>query len=308
MSDLLSVVLPVFLVIGIGYGARWRGLVSDADTATLMRFTQGIAIPILLFRAISQLDLGASFNFPLLGSFYTGALAGFACGMIGARLLGRAWEDSVAVGFCCLFSNSLLLGLPITERAFGTDALVANYAIIAVHSPICYLVGITAMELVRARGRSLAHVPGQVLRAMFHNPLIIGISIGMVVNLSGLRLPVPVGDGLDLLARAGLPAALFGLGAVIRQYRPEGDFRIIALICATGLILHPLVTYGFAQAAQLPQAHLRSAVVTAAMAPGVNAYIFANMYGVARRVAASGVLIGSAASILTVTIWLHILP
>jgi predicted permease len=43
------------------------------------------------------------------------------------------------------------------------------------------------------------------------------------------------------------------------------------------------------------------------MAPGINAYIFANMYGVARRVAASAVLLSTAATILTAWLWLGLL-
>ena len=53
---------------------------------------------------------------------------------------------------------------------------------------------------------------------------------------------------------------------------------------------------------------LRSAVLTAAMAPGVNTYVFANLYGVANRVAASTVLMATAASIASVWVWLQILP
>ena len=55
-------------------------------------------------------------------------------------------------------------------------------------------------------------------------------------------------------------------------------------------------------------AALRSAIMTAAMAPGINAYVFANMYGKARRVAASAVLMATGLSILTVWVWLAILP
>ena len=98
-------------------------------------------------------------------------------------MFGRDWEDSVAIGFCCLFSNSLLLGLPITERAYGATALEANYAIIAIHSPFCYAVGITAMEIARNRGDRIAALPLKVLKAMFNNALILGISLGFVVNL-----------------------------------------------------------------------------------------------------------------------------
>ena len=53
---------------------------------------------------------------------------------------------------------------------------------------------------------------------------------------------------------------------------------------------------------------LRSAVLTAAMAPGINSYVFANMYGRARRVAASSVLIATSVSVGTIWVWLHILP
>jgi malonate transporter and related proteins len=78
-------------------------------------------------------------------------------GLLGARFLfGRDWEDAVAMGFVCLFSNSVLLGLPITERAYGTGRAGANYAIIALHSPVCYAIGITAMEAVRAAARGCA--------------------------------------------------------------------------------------------------------------------------------------------------------
>jgi len=53
---------------------------------------------------------------------------------------------------------------------------------------------------------------------------------------------------------------------------------------------------------------LRSGVVTAAMAPGVNAYIFANMYGHAKRVAASSVLIATALTVITAWVWIQVLP
>jgi len=309
MGALIDVILPVFLVIGFGYVAVWRGLFSDAGVDGLMKFTQGFAIPCLLFRAISTLDLEQNFDLALLGSFYAGALAGFVVGLLGARFLfGRSWEDCVAIGFCCLFSNSLLLGLPITERAYGVSALEANYAIIAIHSPFCYAVGITAMEVVRNRGASKAALPGKVLRAMFQNALILGITLGFIVNLGGIPLPSVFTDAVDLMIRAALPAALFGLGGVLYRYRPEGDMRTILFVVAVSLVLHPVIVWSLGQANALSDAAMRSAVVTAAMAPGINAYIFANMYGTAKRVAASSVLMGTGLSILTVWVWLAVLP
>ena len=309
MSLLLEVILPVFIVIGFGYLAVWKGYFSDSGVDGLMKFTQGFAIPCLLFRAISTLDLQQNFDVSLLFSFYTGALAGFFAGLLGARFLfKRDWEESVAIGFCGLFSNSLLLGLPITERAYGANALEANYAIIAIHSPFCYGVGITAMEIARNWGGSVAALPRKVLTAMFRNALIVGITLGFIVNLGHITVPGALADALDLIARAALPAALFGLGGVLYRYRPEGDMRAILYVVAISLVLHPAIVWLLAGFNDLSEPATRSAILTSAMAPGVNAYVFANMYGRARRVAASAVLMGTGLSIVTVWFWLHVLP
>lgn len=309
MGDILTIVLPVFIVLAFGYIAVWRGFFEETHVDGLMRFTQNFAIPCLLFRAISTLDLEQNFDLPLLLSFYSGVVASFGLGMIGARyVFGRPWEDCIAIAFCCLFSNTLLLGLPITERAFGPDALLGNYAIIAFHAPFGYMLGITAMELARAQGTPIRHLPAKVVRAMFSNALVLGVGFGFVVNLGGFPLPVVFTDALDLMVRAALPAALFGLGGVLYRYRPEGDMRTILFVCAISLGLHPLIVWTIGQSVDLSTDALRSAVITASVAPGINAYVFANMYGVAKRVAASAVLIGTILSIVTTSAWIALLP
>jgi predicted permease len=309
VQALLEVVLPVFVILGFGYAAVWLRWFSDEGVDALMGYTQTFAIPCLLFQAIASLDLDAAFDARLLVPFYAGALTCFALGLWGARVLfRRPWPDAVAIGFCCLFSNSVLLGLPITAQAYGEDALAGNYAIIALHAPVCYGVGLVAMELVRAGGGGFAGAVRSILNAVLRNALVIGILAGFAVNLSGVAVPPPITQAIDLLARSALPAALFGLGGILCRYKPEGDALTIAYVCVISLVIHPAIVLTLAHATGLGTDGLRSAVLTAAMAPGVNAYIFANLYGVAKRVAASSVLVATAASVVTAWAWLEILP
>lgn len=314
MSALFTIILPVFLVVGFGYLAAWRGWFGASTVDGVMAFAQNFAVPALLFASIARLDLGTEFRPALLIPFYLGAFASFAAGWAGARyLFSRPPMDCVAIGFVCLFSNTLLLGVPITERAYGPEALAGNWAIIALHSPLLYTFGITVMEFTRARGSGLSvgRVALKALAGVLRTSLVIGILAGFSMNLlmqAGLVMPQGFWDAVDMLARAALPAALFGLGGILYRYRPEGDMATIAMCCAIALVLHPAITYGAARLAGLDMAGLRSAVLTAAMAPGVNAYLFANIYGSARRVAASSVLMATALSILTVWVWLMILP
>jgi hypothetical protein len=310
MVDLLGIVLPVFLVVGAGYLAVWRGLFSDSAVDGLMVFATKFAVPCLLFSAIATLDLGQEFDIALLASFYTGTTSCFVLGILGARFVfGRPMADSVAIGFAAMFANNVLLGLPIIERAYGPDALAPNFAIIAIHAPFCYLLGIVTMEVVRAGSARPLQLLRTISTAVFSNALMIGVILGFAVNLTGLPIPGVVDEALALMVRAALPAALFGLGGVLYRYKPEGDAYVIAMICVLALIVHPLIAYGLGRTVtDLSQGQLRSAVLAASMAPGVNAYLFADMYGVSRRVAASSVLIGTAATVVTAAIWLLILP
>jgi predicted permease len=288
---------------------------SESAVDGLMRFAQTFAVPVLLAKSIANLDLSVSYDMGLMTSFYSGAFIAFGLGIIGARLMGRTGQEAVAIGFCCLFGNSLLLGVPITERAYGPDALTANFTIISVHSPLLYTAGIVVMEAVRARGQSLSlgRVALNALTGVVRTPMVIGIAAGFAIQgftaISGAPLPTAITDAMDMLARAALPAALFGLGGILFRYRPEGDLRAIVMVTVLSLVIHPTITYVLGHwVFNLGTPALRSGVITAAMAPGVNAYIFANIYGVGRRVAASAVLMATALSILSIWAWLAILP
>ncbi|NDI05954.1 MAG: AEC family transporter [Rhodobacteraceae bacterium] len=309
MQALIDVILPVFFVVGLGYAVVWRKVFSTVAVDGLMTYTQNFAIPCLLFMALIKIDLGQAYSFRLMGSYYIGAASGFALGFLGARyIFKRSAEDSVAIGFVSLFSNSVMMGLAITERAYGVDALVANFAIVSLHAPFCYFVGITAMELAKSDGDSIAQVALNVGKSMMENALFIAILLGLLVNIADVALPKAFLDGTNMVATTALPAALFGMGGVLYQYRPEGDFGAIAWVVGISLLVHPAIVWSLGQLWDLSVSELRSAVLTSAMAPGINCYIFASMYNRAKRVAASGVLIATALSVLTIWCWLQVLP
>ena len=309
MSALLDVIIPVFLIIGFGYCTVWSKLFSTDTIDGLMKFTQNFAIPVLLFDAIAKVDLVNVFDFNLFFSFYAGATAGFLIGFLGSRyIFQRSLEDSVVIGFCCLFSNTVMLGLPITERAYGEEALRHNYAIVSVHAPFCYFLGITVMELVRNTEKSISKKSLIIFKAMFSNALVVGIVLGFLINILGIDLAKTIQASIDMITAVALPAALFGMGGVLYQYRPEGDIGPITMVCLVSLLLHPVIVWITGVSSGLTDMQMRSAVITAAMAPGINTYVFANIYGRAKRVASTGVLLSTAFSIGTVWVWLSLLP
>ncbi len=310
LMHIFDIVAPVFLVIGAGYLAVRQGLFADSMVDGLMKFAIQFAVPCLLFRATSTMDLGAAYDWRLMSAFYTGAtLSFFVATLLAWRIFGRRPGEAIAVGFGALFSNLVLLGLPISERAWGADSyeMASAYAIVSVHAPFCYLLGISSMELLRADGRSLPDTAKVVARAMFRNSLMIGLGLGFIVNLSGLTLPATLISAVDIVARAALPAALFGLGGTLTRYSLKQSIGEASSISALSLVLHPGITLVICQLLSVPDTLARAVVLMAAMAPGVNGYLFASMYQRGQSTAASTVLLGTAISVVSVSTWLWVL-
>jgi predicted permease len=307
--DTLIVAAPVFLALGAGALAVGTGRFRDDHVEGLMNFGQNYALPCLLFEALARLDLAAAFDVDLLASFYLGSAVCFLIGLGGAVLFfRRSPGDAVAMGFSSLYCNAVLLGLPITGRAFGNTALDANFAIVSFQAPVCYLIGITAMEMTRAQGDGAHRTAIRTMTALARQPNMIALVLGLAVNLSGLRLPGFLAATLDTISNAALPVSLFALGGVMSRLRLRGSIGASLFVAVISLVVRPAIVLALGLLAfDLSQASLRSAVLTAAMAPGVNSFLFANLYERGRDVAANSVLLGTGALVLTAPAWITLL-
>jgi predicted permease len=308
MITILNIIAPVFLVVAGGYLAVHKGVLSGPMIDGLMKFAVQIAVPCLLFRATSTMDLSSAYDWRLMTAFYLGATISFIfASSLAWKKFGRRPGEAIAVGFSGLFSNLVLLGLPISERAWGADNITPAYAIVSVHAPFCYLLGISAMEMLRADGRSISQTAGVVVNTMFRNSLMIGLGLGFIVNISAITLPPALTSAVDMLARAALPAALFGLGGILTRYSLKDSLAEAGMITGFSLILHPLLVFLLCKLFNVPATEMRIIVLLAAMAPGVNAYLFANMYQRGQGTAASTVLLATSLSVLSISAWLWVL-
>jgi hypothetical protein len=308
LAEIFDIVAPVFIVVAAGYAAVRGKLLADEPIDQLMKFAIQFAIPCLLFRATSTIDLGVAFNWRLLLSYYAAAITCFGLAFLLVRkVFKRRPGEAVGVAFAALFSNLVLLGLPISERAWGVDGMAPSFALVSVNAPICYLVGITTMELLRADGRSAIDTSRIVVSSIFRNSLMIGILLGFMVNFSGLGLPAPLLGAIDLLARASLPVALFALGGLLTRYQLSKSLGEASLISVISLMVQPALTWLLAWQLQLPDATTRAIVLMAAAAPGLNAYLFAAMYNRGQDIAASSVLLSTLLSLFTISGWLILL-
>ncbi len=309
MLSIFNVVLPIFALIAAGYIAVRVKYFPVSGVDALVGFVNNFATPCLLFQSMLESDFRSVFNLGIIVPFYVGALFSLGAGTLVARKFFRnGLEDAISSGFSAMFTNTLLVGFPIIQRAYGEAAMPTIFSIIAFHGSILLTSGMLAMELAKHDGGSMLRTLMVAARRIGSNPLIWGIAGGIAVNLAGIPLAEPVMAFLTIMGNAVSPAALFGIGGALNEYKLSESWLQAAWMNVLKLIVHPLIAWTL----MVPVFHVdpvfaRYGVLLAAMPSGINAYVFATYYNRGTNVAANTLLIGTIASAVTVSAWLAFL-
>ncbi len=309
MTELLSIVTPIFGIMALGFIAVKLKALDASAVKGLVLFVFNFAIPVLLFRSLAGIELPEDVEWGFLIAFYAGSLVTYGLGIALARgLFHRPLDQQAIFGMGAAFSNTVLVGIPVILMAFGPEATLPLFLIIAFHSATFMPLTVVLIQAGRGAGVSWTDQLRNVFREMVRNPIVLGLFLGFLANLTGLTLPVPVDRFTELLGGAAVPCALFAMGASLAGYPLTGDVPPAILLTSLKLVVHPLIVWVVA----VPLLNLEGlwvsvAVTMAAMPAGVNVYLFGARYDAASGVAARTVLLSSVASMGTISVLLLLL-
>lgn len=294
----------------IGFGAASIGVISRASTRWLILFVFNIAIPIMLFYRIATIQFPREIAWSFLLGYYASVLVAYVLGMCFARFLfQRSLAEQSIYGLGAGFSNTVLLGIPLLVSAFGQEAMVPVFLIIAFHSATLLPVSIFLIQMGRRSDGSWPEASiAKIMIEVLANPIIGGIVLGLASNLTGFTLPGPVDTAGNLMATVAIPSALVALGASLAGYKLEGQIGPASVLAGIKLLVQPVVAWILlVKILGLGAPWAPVAVVMAGMPSGAMVYLFGARYGAAPEVAASVVVISSAASVVTLSVLLALM-
>jgi predicted permease len=308
-GSLLDVLLPLFGLMGLGFGAVRLGVVDDRGVKGLVLFVFNFSIPSLLLRSMATMEFPDDMRWGFLGAFYAGSFLTYGTGLVVARFVyRRPLADQAIFAMGGGFANIVLMGIPITLTALGPDAALPMFLIIGVHSATFMPITVALIQAGAAGERTRASRVTAVFADVVRNPIILGILAGAVINFVGTDVWGPVDGMLELLGAAALPCALFAMGASLASYPLAGDIRPALVLTALKLIVHPLLVWVVAAPLLgLEGLWVSVPVLMAAMPSAVNVYLFGARYDAAPGVAARTVLLTSVGSMVTLSVVLALL-
>lgn len=309
MFAILTAIIPVFALIGIGclFG-RWRR-VGPAGIGILNDFTVSLALPALLFRALAEGDW-AELNRPgFIAIFGAGIAITFVMGlMLPPPADAEApLADRSLVALTASYPNAGFIGIPLAQGLLGPVGLAA--AVIASIMTISgqFAVSLLLVEIGLAQGGSLRESAAKVMRALLRNPLVLSPIAGVAWAISGLAMPPMASRFFDLLSATASPCALVTIGAFLvlpRAEAPTATPLLLPTLLIKTVIQPAVMAGGFfwiapAIGVELPGAWAVAGVLLGAIPTGTGPFMLAELYGRDARLPSRVILLSTILSLGT---------
>ncbi len=289
--------LPLFLIVGLGYGFARCRLISAQVGQALSKFAFTVALPLLLFRVMSNITQMPTPDWRIAIAFFGSCFILFAVSrLLAARFFRLDADGQTLFGMATVFSNNVQLGIPLTIALLGEGALPSVAVIFSLNGFLMWTLVTVAIELGRAKSPSLRQTITRGIWQTLKNPIVVGIIAGFLWSISTLSMPAALGKTISLLADAASPVALFAVGVSLTQFSLSETLRQSSAISVLKLLAQPLLVYGLGRAMELPLVSMQAAVLLAALPVGVNVCLMAEQFKSLEAASATSLLLSTLAA------------
>jgi malonate transporter and related proteins len=302
----LVALLPVVILIAIGFIAGRAGLMPANSVKDLSKLVFTIFLPPMLFRTMVNVQPENLQGKPLL-AYLIGMALMYAVMFFAAGRNRRA----AVLGLAASYSNTVMIGIALIQFAYGEQGVAVLLALVAVHSLIMLSLATVVLELVTLREKSGAKGhPLQIMAASIWNtlkqPMIFPIIAGLLYAQTGWGIPSVIDKPLQLLGNAFSPLAVILVGITLAATRVGEHLRIALGLSLLKNVAHPLVVAGVGLALGLQGLPLAVMIVTASLPIGANVFLFAQRYETALPEVTAAVAVSTGVALISVALALSL--
>ncbi|MBP1850065.1 AEC family transporter [Rhizobium halophytocola] len=307
MADIVALVLPFFGLILIGFlVAKVKHHPAEA-LGWLNVFIIYVALPALFFKLVAQTPIEDLAQVDFIAADLFGTYLVFALVFIIGRYLRRnAFDESVIQAFGGSYGNIGYMGPGLGLLAFGEQAAVPVALVVCFENALHFMVAPAMMAMAGDEKRPPHQVAWEVVRKVSTHPFIVATALGFLVAALQVQPPVALQRLIDYLAQAAAPCALFAMGVTL-ALRPLKRIPVeIGYIVPVKLVVHPLLMWVvLSLAGNFDPVWIQASMLLAALPAATNVFVLAQQYGVWQERASATILITTALSVVTVSLFLY---
>jgi malonate transporter and related proteins len=309
MADLVglfNLLAPFFGLIGLGFLCGKVGRRPEAGLAWMQFFLIYVSLPCLFYTLLADKPLNELANWPfILTTTLCTAVAfaiSFGIGLWHARgNIGQAVMQGVAGSY----SNIGYMGPPLILSAIGPAASAPVALIFVFDNILLFSLVPLLMAVAGVKRRTWLATSGEVAWKVATHPFNLATAVGILASSLHLQLPAALDRIVTWLSGAAAPCALFLLGVTV-ALRPLGRVpREVPPLVFVKLVLHPLLVWLLLSAfGGFDPTWTYAAVLMAALPPALNIFVISTQYNIGVERASACVLVGTLASMATLTAFL----
>lgn len=297
-----AALLPVFLLIVLGFLFRRVLLKEDAHWLGIEQLVYYVLFPALLFQTLARAKLSSVPVAGVGGALLIAVLLMAAlCLALRPMLMKRLGVSGPAFTsvFQCSCRWQTYVALAVAGNLYGEVGLtLASVAMVAM-IPILNIMSVWVLAHYAAPTRlSWAHI----LLTIARNPFIWACALGLAVNQIGITFPTFVNELIDALGRSSLALGLLVVGAGLQLkgvLRPDAP---ALLTCALKLILMPIFAISLGLAFKLSGPSLAIVACCSSVPTASSAYVLARQMGGDAALVAEILTLQTALAVITMPI------
>jgi predicted permease len=299
----LNVVLPVFLIIALGFGIRRINFVDKFFLDKISHLAYFVAVPALLVWKIGTASFDLNFNPRLIAGSY---LAVLICGLgayVVARLLRLPPREVGSFTQGSFWGNLTYIGLPILLAAYGEEGLQRGGVLIGFMSPLVNAAAVLALTWPMKGAMDWKSIV-DLRNALITNPVILSCMTGLLLSYFQIPFPTFAVNFLRFLSDLALPLALISMGGNLSFEKVRKDYKATTFACLLKLFL--MVSLGWVLFDWLGVQGLdfKVGIVLLACPTAFSSYLLSTKLGADKSLMSSDIMISTLLSMATLSFWL----
>lgn len=308
MSEVLTTILPFFILVLIGYGAARYRLLDSREVNGLNRFVYLFALPALLFSNMAE----SSFE-QVLGeqsfilAYVLAGVSMFAAGWFIAQMLFKVASSSRAIfGLASCYGNIGFLGIPVLVNILGGWAAAPLSIMLLFDIGLFIPLAATTVALSNAKENYLT-IWQSTFWSVVKNPLVIAITTGAFFSAVGWGLPKGIGGVTHFLGQSAGPLAMFTLGAVLAGRPISEGLGEAVFLSLFKLFAFPLVVWWTMTWFGVGEDWRLAATLGAATPIAAALFVIAQEYDAMPARASTAVIFSTALAVITMPLIIHLM-
>ena len=303
MTTIFPIVSSILLVMLLGYGLSKKLLTDSLFWQGISKLSYWVLFPVLIVRTLAHATIDTGLLLPLFTIFTVALILILVYCVLVARLLGLDGASTAALTQGGMRHNGFI-GLAVLVDIFGLPGQELGALIIAVLLPSTNILSVFSVSfLVRKNQPQQQFLPTLILKELLRNPMLVGVAIGLLLNVLSISIPTILDQSMDLVSRAALPLLLLSVGASLKMSSLRGRWLPLMAALSAKLLVFPVLFLGGAWWFNLSPLVTVCVVVFGALPTAVSAYPFIQQMGGNAKLMADIITLQTLASLIGLTFW-----